>query len=90
MSCLGSTFTLLCSKGSGSGSDIFVAFIEVVVLPEALAWIKWFIIHMLLKLYVSSVLKYYIKAFLDVLHEKLGLSNDFKIGLTCFRLHNLV
>ena len=37
MSCLGSNFTLLCSKGSGSGSYIFVAFIKVVVLPEALA-----------------------------------------------------
>jgi len=46
--------------------------------------------HILLKSCVPSVLKYYNKAILNVLHEKLGLSNDFKIGLACFRLHNLV
>ena len=37
-----------------------------------------FVIHIQLKSDVPSVLKYYNKVFLNVLHEKLGLSNDFK------------
>ena len=49
---------------------------------------KIFIIHIELKSYVPIVLKYYkMKCFKMRCMNKLGLPNDFKIGLTWFRIY---
>ena len=45
-----------------------------------------FIIHIELKSYIPSVLKYYNEVLFNVLHEEISSIKLFQIGLTWFRL----